>query len=208
MCGGVMTLAFSRVIFEGSFPSESSCPDFNKPEIAFIGRSNVGKSSFLNALWGRRELAHTSKKPGKTALINFFNVDESFMCVDLPGYGYARTSKDQKNLWRRMIPDYIERRVALMHVFLLIDSRHIHHPKDVEALSWLTSLKRPTTLILTKSDKVKAEETLSAVESLKCHFGYDVFTVTVKDAKTFIPVREHIGHLLKTLSASREAEIP
>ena len=188
---------FARVVFEGSFPSESSCPTFGKPEMAFLGRSNVGKSSFLNALWGRRDLAHTSKKPGKTKHINFFNVDDTFMCVDLPGYGYARISKEKKEEWRRFIPRFIERRQMLYHVFLLIDSRHMETVKDEAAIAWVQEIKRPFTLILTKSDKSKQGILDEAVERLGKKFECSVFCVSAKKASTFDLVRAHVCQLLQ-----------
>jgi len=130
------------------FPGESLV------EIAFVGRSNVGKSSLLNALWGRKRLAYTSKMPGKTAEINFFKVDNHFLCVDLPGYGYARRSRALQHMWQKVLPRYLETRHVLRSVFLLVDSRHEPKVIDQETWEWLYCLGLSVTLVLTKVDKI------------------------------------------------------
>ncbi len=128
------------------------------PEIAFAGRSNVGKSSLLNSLLGRKGLAKTSKTPGKTRTVNFFAVNERFYFVDLPGYGYARVARSLKETWGRMITSYVAEREALRLVVQLIDARHPPTPNDHELLALLDEARVPTLLVATKFDKLKQSE--------------------------------------------------
>lgn len=130
-------------------------PNTPFPEIAFAGRSNVGKSSLLNKLIRRRNLAHTSSTPGKTRQINFYRIDEKFQLVDLPGYGYAKVSKTEREAWRRLIEDYLLERDQLRLVVSLIDIRHEPTALDRDLLAWLESIGRRYAVVLTKADKVK-----------------------------------------------------
>ena len=130
------------------------CPDSNKLEYAFIGRSNVGKSSLINALVKRRDLAKTSSKPGKTQLINHFIINKKWYLVDLPGYGYAKVSKDKRIGFSKMINDYLINRPNLICLFVLIDSRHKPQRNDQEFMQFLAINKIPFTIIFTKSDKL------------------------------------------------------
>ena len=132
------------------------CPDPDKPEYAFIGRSNVGKSSLINMLTGRRKLAKVSGSPGKTMLINHFIIDNTWYLVDLPGYGYAKRSKSERTKWLKMIRNYILTRTNLLTVFLLIDIRHEPQKNDLEFMEWLAVSQIPFTIVFTKSDKVSA----------------------------------------------------
>ena len=113
------------------------CPDQMIPEYAFIGRSNVGKSSLINHLTGRKKLAKTSSTPGKTQLINHFLINEDWFLVDLPGYGWAQTSKTNKAAWKKMIEDYLIQRPNLASVFVLVDVRHEPQKIDIEFIQWL-----------------------------------------------------------------------
>ncbi len=159
-------VAFLRgVLRPRDFPPE----DF--PEIAFVGRSNVGKSSLINVVLGRRKIAHTSKKPGKTAQINFFQIDQRFVLVDMPGYGYAVASHKMQNLWGTLIPGYFEKRRCLMHTFVLLDSRHPPKEKDLQTIQFLRSVQKPITLILTKSDKSSAETLALHTQQLRNFLG-------------------------------------
>lgn len=130
-------------------------PNTPFPEIAFAGRSNVGKSSLLNKLIRRKNLAHTSSTPGKTRQINFYRVDDRFQFVDLPGYGYAKVSKQERESWRRLIESYLLDREQLRLVVSLIDIRHEPTALDRDLLSWLESIGRRYAVVLTKADKVK-----------------------------------------------------
>lgn len=130
------------------------CPSDDYPEYAFIGRSNVGKSSLINMLTDRNKLAKISSKPGKTQLINHFLIDGSWYLVDLPGYGWAKVSKTEKEKWKGMIDQYLLQRKNLMNVFLLIDSRHEPQKNDLDFMMWLGMNGLPFSLIFTKIDKL------------------------------------------------------
>lgn len=135
------------------------CPQTNKPEYAFIGRSNVGKSSLINMLVGQRKLAKTSGSPGKTRLINHFLINDSWYLVDLPGYGYAKVSKKTRQEFSTMNTQYIINRNNLINLFVLIDARHAPQKIDVEFIEWLGINKIPFSIIFTKADKL-AKNTL------------------------------------------------
>ncbi len=134
-------------------------PVWQRPEFAFIGRSNVGKSSMINLLSQRKDLAKVSATPGKTRLINFFLMNETWSMVDLPGYGFARTAKSEKFDFNEMVGDYIEQRDNLRRVFVLIDSRHPPQRIDVDFTTWLGEIGTPFTLVFTKADKQSAGKT-------------------------------------------------
>jgi len=133
----------------------SKCPNEHIPEYAFIGRSNVGKSSLINTLCERKSLAKTSGRPGKTQLINHFKINKSWYLVDLPGYGYARTSKTSKKAFQKLITTYFEKRKQLVSAFVLIDIRHDPQPIDLEFMEWLGKKYMPFAIIFTKADKEK-----------------------------------------------------
>ena len=142
--------------FIGAFPKTDDCPKTEFPEFAFIGRSNVGKSSLINLITNRKELAKVSKTPGKTQTINFFLIDESWHLVDLPGYGYARVSKTTREVFSKMIKYYLSHREQLLNVFVLIDSTISPQKIDLEFINWLGEMRIPFSIIFTKSDKDKA----------------------------------------------------
>ncbi len=129
-------------------------PDNNLPEIAFAGRSNVGKSSLINSLINRKNLARTSQKPGKTRTINFYNVNETFRLVDLPGYGYAAVSKSHRDDWGEIIDRYLHSRENLKEVFLLVDIRHEPNENDLMMYNWIIEMGFSGYVIATKLDKV------------------------------------------------------
>lgn len=135
------------------------CPVADKPEYAFIGRSNVGKSSLINLLTSRDKLAKTSGTPGKTQLINHFLINNQWYLVDLPGYGFAKVSQGQRKSWERMIEDYLRKRPNLMNVFVLIDSRHTPQKLDIEFINQLGEWNIPFQLVFTKADKNTQLET-------------------------------------------------
>ena len=142
--------------FIGSFPKTDDCPQSELPEFAFIGRSNVGKSSLINLLTNRKELAKVSKTPGKTQMLNFFLIDENWHLVDLPGYGYAKLSKTTRAVFDKMIRYYISKREQLVTVFLLIDSSISPQKIDLEFIDWLGQNRIQFAIVFTKSDKEKA----------------------------------------------------
>ena len=136
-----------------SSPDYTKCPKPDRPEYAFIGRSNVGKSSLINMLCNNEKLAKTSASPGKTQLINHFNIDNSWYIVDLPGYGFAKVSQTQRKQWEKMIEDYLRKRENLVSVFVLIDSRHSPQKLDLEFINKLDKWNIPFCLVFTKADK-------------------------------------------------------
>ncbi len=143
------------------------CPDTRLPEYAFIGRSNVGKSSLINMLTNNKSLAKTSVKPGKTQLINHFLINKTWYLVDLPGYGYARTSKASRMEWQAMINDYILNRETLANLFVLIDSRIPPQKIDIEFINYMGAHGVPLIIIFTKTDKQKQSETAATVNNMK-----------------------------------------
>ena len=150
-----------------SSPDFSKCPAPVFPEYAFIGRSNVGKSSLINAITGQKMLAKTSSTPGKTQLINHFLINEAWYLVDLPGYGYARTAKTRKKMWGGMIEQYLLSRTNLMSTFLLIDSRLSLQDNDHEVINWFGDKQLHFTIVLTKTDKLTKNQLASNFEALK-----------------------------------------
>lgn len=157
----------SSAIFECSAPDLSACPDESLPEFAFIGRSNVGKSSLLNMLAGRAGLARVSPTPGFTKLINFFNMNKTWRLVDLPGYGYAKVARKDKALFNRSVNDYLRRRPNLCCVFALIDSGLPPQPIDLEFVEWLTSNAVPYVLVFTKTDSRKPAEVQANIAAFR-----------------------------------------
>lgn len=142
-------------------------PATHLPEVAFIGRSNVGKSSLINALTGRKSLARVSQNPGCTKQINFFQIGELFNLVDLPGYGFARVSKTERSRFNNLVKNYLRGRIQLQRIFLLLDARHPYKDSDVEMMSFLDNYATTYQLILTKTDKSSANNLLQLEESLK-----------------------------------------
>lgn len=130
----------------------------NKPEIAFLGRSNVGKSSLMNSLLQVTGLARTSSTPGRTQSLNFFLINESFYFVDLPGYGYAKVSKDKRQEWGRLIEKYLAERQQLVLSILIVDARHEPSPLDLQMKSWLQHFELPYLVVSTKADKLSVNE--------------------------------------------------
>lgn len=134
---------------------EEQYPDLNLPEVAIAGRSNVGKSSFINKLLNRKKLARTSSKPGRTRTINFFNIEDTFIFVDVPGYGYAKVSKGELEKWSNMMEHYFSTREELVTTILLVDFRHKPTTQDVQMYEYLKYLGLPVLIVATKADKVK-----------------------------------------------------
>jgi GTP-binding protein len=141
----------------------SGCPAGGRPEIAMSGRSNVGKSSLLNSLFGRRALAKVSSTPGKTQLLNYFLVNEAFHFVDLPGYGYARASGEARDRWGRMMQGYLHAREQLVAVIQLVDARHEPSGEDRDMVAWLRHERMPFCLVATKIDKLGAAKRSAAL---------------------------------------------
>lgn len=141
-------------------------PEANLPEVAFSGRSNVGKSSLINKLVKRKALARVSQRPGKTSEINFFRINDEFVLVDLPGYGFARVSKELRARWKQLIEDYFRHTTALRGVVQLVDARHAPSPDDLQMLDFLAAVETPTLIVATKIDKLKRAERAARIPKL------------------------------------------
>jgi GTP-binding protein len=158
-----MKIAASKFIL--SSPNLKGCPAVSDmPEFAFIGRSNVGKSSLINMLCNHKDLAKTSSKPGKTRLLNFFLINNAWHLVDLPGYGYAKVPKTQREKWEIETRNYLLRRENLRHIFVLIDSRIPPQTIDIEFMEWLSSNQRPFSILFTKCDKLSSNKIRSTLK--------------------------------------------
>jgi GTP-binding protein len=159
-----MSIKFESSFFITSSLCEETFPEtlntFGKPlpEIAFVGKSNVGKSSLINHLLKKQNLARVSSKPGKTQTINFFNVDEKISLVDLPGYGFARVPLEIKNQWSKSLDSYLRTRDSLKLLLILLDSRHKPSKDDIELVMWAKKYNKPFVLVLTKFDKLRAKD--------------------------------------------------
>lgn len=144
-----------------------NCPRPDRPEYAFIGRSNVGKSSLINILTNNSTLAKISSKPGKTRLINHFMINEEWYLVDLPGYGYANVPKSERLKWEKLVRAYILKRMNLYCLFVLIDSRHKPQVSDIEFIYWLGQNQIPFALVFTKADKLNKEGLQQNIENFR-----------------------------------------
>lgn len=153
--------------YSASYPKVTMCPKDQKPEYAFIGRSNVGKSSLINMIVGRKELARVSKKPGKTQMINYYIINKEWYLVDLPGYGYAKRSKTKRNEWRKMIEGYLQRRENLQCAFVLIDVNVPPQQIDIDFVNWLGQARVPFVIVYTKTDRPKPEELNPNIEKIR-----------------------------------------
>jgi GTP-binding protein len=145
-------------VFIKSATKPAHYPEGDRPEIAFAGRSNVGKSSLINVLVNRKKLVRTSSTPGRTQLINFFDVNEAFTLVDLPGYGFAKVPLDVKRQWGPMMETYLSSRANLQGVVLILDIRRVPRDEDLQMLTWLRTFSVPPLLVVTKCDKVSKNE--------------------------------------------------
>lgn len=194
-------MTIDTATFFTSCPSVDKCPAANRHEYAFIGRSNVGKSSLINMLTGRRGLAMTSSTPGKTMLINYFLINDSWFVVDLPGYGYARRSKDDRTRLEKMIKGYILRRPQMTNLFLLIDSRHKPQAIDLDFMGWLGENGVPFSIVFTKLDKLSSAAAKKAVETY-CRSLLEqweelppVFATSAEDGRGRGPILDYIEQL-------------
>ena len=176
------------------------CPDDKIPEYAFIGRSNVGKSSLINAIFNKKKLAKTSSRPGKTELINHFLINKNWYLVDLPGYGYAKAAKTKIKTFQKIIKSYFTQREQLISAFVLIDIRHIPQKLDLNFMYWLGEKKIPFSIIFTKCDKIKSSEIVSKIE----HYLNEMTKQWSSHPKYFISsasrktgINEILGHINK-----------
>lgn len=153
--------------FSASYPDVRKCPVNEIPEYAFIGRSNVGKSSLINSITGRKKLALTSGTPGKTQMLNYFIINKEWYLVDLPGYGYAKLSKSKRLVFRKMIETYLQKRINLQCVFILLDANIEPQKIDIEFINWLGESRIPFAIVYTKIDKSKDPEIEVNIENMQ-----------------------------------------
>ncbi len=180
MSSGAREALFKRCRFLLSGAGQGSFPPDDRPEVAFAGRSNAGKSSALNAITGQRGLARTSKTPGRTQLINFFALDEAARLVDLPGYGFARVPEKVRRQWGALIEGYMRDRRELRGVILLMDIRHPMKDFDRQMLEWTAALTLPTHILLTKSDKLGRGAASRALLGVRRSLKEGGYTATVQ----------------------------
>lgn len=160
-------MQIKSAVFSVSNTSPDKCPTGTLPEYAFIGRSNVGKSSLINMICGHKGLAKTSASPGKTKLINHFLINDQWYLVDLPGYGYAKSSKTDRKVFASIITSYLTKRENLISTFILIDSRLEPQAIDIDFINWMGAKCLPFSIIFTKADKLKPKELIKNVEGFK-----------------------------------------
>jgi len=160
-------MVLHSVEFVGRFPTVIICPKATKPEYAFIGRSNVGKSSLVNMLVERKDIMKVSSKPGKTSMINYLDVNKNWFLVDLPGYGYARAAKTTRAKWKKMIGDYLTKRENLQCAFVLLDSKIPLQKKDLDFMIMLAEYQVPFVIVFTKTDRMKPAEQEVAIQRIK-----------------------------------------
>lgn len=163
-----MKVTKAEIVTSAVSPSQYPKGDF--AEIALAGRSNVGKSSFINRLLGRKNLVRTSSKPGKTRTLNFYNINDAFYFVDVPGYGYAKVSKQERNRWGKMMEEYFETRKQLRAVVLVVDSRHKPTQEDIQMYEYVTYLNIPLIIIATKVDKISKNKQAKHLKEIKQTF--------------------------------------
>lgn len=185
-----------RAKFIVSAEKLSQCPDFKKPEIALIGRSNVGKSSFINAITNNSKLAKTSNKPGKTRLINLFDFDDKYIVADLPGYGYAKVSKEMQEKWRKNLEDYLLNRESLKLLIQFIDSRHDVQKNDLQMLEWIDFHGLPSIVVATKIDLTSKSRILSKVNEISKVMNKEVFPFSTRNNSYNDAVLNYIESIL------------
>ena len=190
-----------QAVFITSCPTLETLPPLKYPEIAFLGRSNVGKSSLINSITRQKGLAKASNTPGRTQLLNFFLLD-SFYLVDMPGYGYAKAPKTMVDSWQILIKNYLRGRSTLKRLYLLIDSRHGLKANDIDMMGWLDAAAVSYQLVLTKTDKISKAALISTIETVSClsskhPAAYPVVLSTSTETKEGIQIlKEAITDLL------------
>lgn len=197
-------MVIKNVSLETVIGVTSKIPDNQLPEIAFAGKSNVGKSSLINALMNRKSLARTSAQPGKTQTINFYNINDELYFVDLPGYGYARVSQQEKEKWGKMIEKYLHRSKVLQAVFLLVDIRHEPSANDRQMYEWIVANGYHPIVIATKLDKINRSQIAKQVKLVKQGFGVDKDTIVIPFSAETKQGREEIYDLIDQLTGKEE----
>lgn len=184
-----MALKYETARYEASYGTIAQLPKPTTPEVSFVGRSNVGKSSLLNRLLGRKQLARVSSVPGKTANINFFDVD-GVKFVDLPGYGYAKVSHTEKQRWANLIGGYFEQERSFNLVISLVDIRHEAQKLDLQMVDFLTEAELPFVVALTKADKITRNKQNQAAAALRSSFGLAQEQIIITSSETGLGIDE------------------
>ena len=168
------------------------CPPYTLPEFPLLGRSNVGKSSFINGLANQKKLAKTSNTPGKTRLINFFQFADKFMIADLPGYGYAKVSKEAQNRWQKYLEEYLLKREQITSLVQLVDGRHDIQKNDFQMREWVEAYNLPIFTVVTKMDYVPKSKALNVIKNVEKQFGGVVLRFSAVDNRYNEKIFEHI----------------
>lgn len=192
-----MAMKYMQAKFLISAEKLSQCPEYTLPEFPLLGRSNVGKSSFINGLANHKKLAKTSNTPGKTRLINFFDFSNKFMLADLPGYGYAKVSKEAQNRWQKYLEEYLLERKQITSLIQLVDGRHDIQKNDFQMREWVMAYDLPIFTIITKIDYVPKSKTLNVIKNVEKQFGGVVLPFSAIDNRYNEKIFDHILNFSK-----------
>ena len=192
-----MAMKYMQAKFLISAEKLSQCPEYTLPEFPLLGRSNVGKSSFINGLANHKKLAKTSNTPGKTRLINFFDFSNKFMLADLPGYGYAKVSKEAQNRWQKYLEEYLLERKQITSLIQLVDGRHDIQKNDFQMREWVMAYDLPIFTIITKMDYVPKSKTLNVIKNVEKQFGGVVLPFSAIDNRYNENIFDHILNFSK-----------
>lgn len=199
-------MVIKNVSLETVIGVTSKIPQNTMPEIAFAGKSNVGKSSLINALMNRKSLARTSAQPGKTQTINFYNINDALYFVDLPGYGYAKVSYQEKEKWGKMIENYLRQSKVLKAVFLLVDIRHDPSANDKIMYEWILSNGFHPIIIATKADKINCSQLQKQLKAVRQGLNVDKDTIVIPFSAQTKQGREEIYKLIDHMIEQPEGE--
>ena len=202
--GSVFTMVIKKVELETVCGYTSKLPDNDKPEIAFAGKSNVGKSSLINSLMNRKSLARISSQPGKTQTINFYNINDAMYLTDLPGYGYAKVSQKEKEKWGKMIENYLNNSKQLRAVFLLIDIRHDPSANDKMMYEWMVYQGFHPIIVATKMDKIKRSQLQKQIKAVKVGLDVEPDTIIIPFSAVTKQGREEIWNLMDQIIGYEE----
>lgn len=199
-------MVIKNVCLETVIGVTSKIPQNHMPEIAFAGKSNVGKSSLINGLMNRKSLARTSSQPGKTQTINFYNINDALYFVDLPGYGYAKVSQQEKEKWGKLIERYLHQSKALKAVFLLVDIRHDPSANDKIMYDWILSNGFRPIIIATKADKINRSQLQKQMKAVKQGLAVDKDTIVIPFSAQTKQGRDEIYELIDRIMEQPEGE--
>lgn len=195
-------MQIKTAVFSGSSAAYTQCPQASEPELALMGRSNVGKSSLINMLLGRKHIAKISSRPGKTQLINHFLVNDAWHLVDLPGYGWAQAGNVQRHQWERMVRAYLLNRKQLSFVLVLVDARHPPQKLDLALIDWLGARRIPFVVLLTKADKsarYQVDRKLTALQGALSNIGGGLPRIFVTSSRDKTGREELLCYIQHTL---------